>query len=105
MRLITFEEPHNHSERLGILVNLDGELLILDANYAYNRMLKGRNEGTAQKLADSMAPADMLGLLRSGRKSFDALRKVEEFALRLGLSGLSGSKKERVVFRLPEVKV
>jgi 2-keto-4-pentenoate hydratase/2-oxohepta-3-ene-1,7-dioic acid hydratase in catechol pathway len=105
MRLVTFEEPHNHSERLGILVNPDGQLLIIDANYAYNRMLKERRERSAQKLADSMAPADMLGLLRSGRKSFAALREVERFALRLGLSEFSGSKKERAVFSLPEVKV
>ena len=104
MRLVTFEEPHNHSERLGILVSLDGESLIIDANYAYNRMVKGGKERSAQKLADFI-PADMLGLLRSGRKSFDALRKVEEFTLRLGLSVLSGPKRERAIFRLPEVKV
>src|SRR3989441_8603182 len=105
MRLVTFEEPHNHSERLGILVSPDGELLIIDANYAYNRMLKGGKERSSQKLADSIASTDMPGLLRSGRKSFDALRQVERFALRLGLSGLSGPKKEKAIFRLPEVKV
>src|SRR2546428_6047070 len=105
MRLVTFEEPHDHSERLGILVSPDGESLIIDANYAYNRMLKGGKGRSSQKLADSMAPTDMLGLLRSGRKSFAALREVERFALRLGLSGLSGPKKERAIFRLPEVIV
>src|SRR5256712_4869863 len=105
MRLVTFEEPHDHSERLGILVSPDGELFIIDANYAHNRMLKGGKERSARKLADSMAPTDMLGLLRSGRKSFDTLREVERFALRLGLSGLSSPKRERAIFRLPEVKV
>ena len=104
MRLVTFEERHNHSERLGILVSPDGESLIIDANYAHNRMLKGGKGRSARKLVDFM-PADMLGLLRSGRKSFDALREVEEFALRLGFSGLSGPKKERAIFRLPEVNM
>src|SRR5713226_1490498 len=68
-------------------------------------MLKGGKERSSHKLAGSMVPADMLGLLRSGRKSFAALRELERFALRLGLSGLSGPKEEKAIFRLPEVKV
>ncbi|TLX94987.1 MAG: fumarylacetoacetate hydrolase family protein [Thaumarchaeota archaeon] len=105
MRLITFEEPYNRTERLGILVSADGESFAIDANRAHARMLKGRKKGSAQKLADSNVPPDMVGLLRSGRKSFDAMREVERFSVRLGSSGLSGPKREKAIFRLSEVKV
>ena len=98
MRLITFEEPYNRTERLGILVSADGESFAIDANRAHARMLKGRKKGSAQKLADSNVPPDMVGLLRSGRKSFDAMREVERFSVRLGSSGLSGPKREKAIF-------
>ena len=104
MRLVTFEEPYNRTERLGILVSADGESFVIDANRAYARMLKRRKKGSAQKLADNVPP-DMVGLLRSGRKSFDAIREVERFSVRLGSSGLSGPKREKAIFRLSEVKV
>src|SRR5438445_11891945 len=105
MRLITFEEPYNRTERLGILVSADGESFVIDANRAYARTLKGRKNRSAQKLADSKVPPDMLGLLRSGRKPFDCMREAQQFSARRCFSGLSVTKKENATLRPCQVKV
>ncbi len=105
MRLVTFEEPYYHRERVGILAKVSARSLVIDANYAYSRMLKDEGvNGDSRGVTDHL-PSDMLELLRSWESSLEALRRAEKFALDFGPAKLMGPRSEKAVFAFSKVKV
>jgi 2-keto-4-pentenoate hydratase/2-oxohepta-3-ene-1,7-dioic acid hydratase in catechol pathway len=102
MRVVTFEEPYYHQERLGLWLDHD---VIIDANYAYSRMLKDQGEDYPAKFADAYVPPNMISFLQGGEKSMKALRGAEKFANEVGTTNLSGPRGEQIVFSLAKVKI
>jgi 2-keto-4-pentenoate hydratase/2-oxohepta-3-ene-1,7-dioic acid hydratase in catechol pathway len=102
MRVVTFEEPYYHQERLGLWLDND---VIIDANYAYSRMLKDQGEDYPAKFADAYVPPNMISFLQGGEKSMKALRGAEKFANEVGTTNLSGPRGEQIVFSLAKVKI
>lgn len=102
LRLVTFDEPHYHRERLGIWIGKDD---VIDANFAYTRMLKDQGEDYPTRLADALVPPNLTHLLQGGRKSMDAAHQTEKFALEFGVSKLTGAYGEEAVFKFSKVKI
>jgi 2-keto-4-pentenoate hydratase/2-oxohepta-3-ene-1,7-dioic acid hydratase in catechol pathway len=106
MRLVTFEEPHHHTERLGILVTAKDNSFVIDANYAYASMLKdGRDSVYPKRVADAAVPSDILDILRAGERPMQALRETEQFVLRNDMSEMSPLDRENAVFKFSEVRI
>ncbi len=99
MRLVTYEEPRQHHERVGILASVDSRQRVIDASYAHTMMLE--DEGRSA----SPLPAEMIELLRSWKASLRALRAAERFAFKIGPTRLKGPRGEKAVFRADEVKL
>ncbi|MDA4128953.1 MAG: fumarylacetoacetate hydrolase family protein [Thaumarchaeota archaeon] len=102
MKLVTFEEPHYHRERLGFL--WDGGTVV-DANFAYARMLRNQGDDYPQRLADGLVPPDMIEFLRGGKRSMRAAQEAHEFADEYGASKLRGANEEQAVFKSSELKI
>lgn len=102
MKLVTFEEPHYHHERLGFLWNGG---TVVDANFAYARMLRNQGENYPQRFADAFVPPDMIEFLRGGQRSMQAAREADKFAEECGPSKLRGAKEEQAVFKISEVRI
>lgn len=102
MKLFTFEEPHYHRERLGLL-SAGGTLV--DANFAYARMLRNQGEDYPQRFADAFVPPEMIEFLRGGKKSMLAAREAHEFAEEYGASRLRGANEEQAVFKISDVRI
>jgi 2-keto-4-pentenoate hydratase/2-oxohepta-3-ene-1,7-dioic acid hydratase in catechol pathway len=105
MRLVTFEEPFYRSERVGVWLDGVGESRIVDLNYAYASFLK-QEEGLdyPTRLADALAPPDMLEFLKNGRRSMVAAREGERFARKIGARRITGPNGERAAFKTSEVR-
>lgn len=102
MKLVTFEEPHYHHERLGVLWQ-DGN--VVDANYAYAKMLKEGGEDYPERLAGAFAPPNMIEFLRGGKKSMEVVREANKFAEKRGASKLRGPNQEEAVFKASAVRI
>lgn len=102
MRIVTFEEPHYNRERLGLWSN-DG--VIVDANYAYARMLKDQGVDYPAPFAEAFVPPNMMGLLQGGKKSMEAARETEKFVNEVGANKLSGPFGEESIFEFSKVKI
>src|SRR6266849_6696384 len=101
MRLVTFENPVQHS-RIGA-VTADGR--IVDLNSACALHLKEKQqEGAYERLADTLVPANMRALFAGGDTSLNAARNALEFALQQR-SDVSGPRGEPVIYRSSEVKL
>ncbi len=99
MKLVTFEEPYYHRERLGIWDGLD---TVVDGNYAYARMLKDTGQDYPVPLADALVPPSMKKFLQGGKKSMEAARETEKF-VKQGI--VSGPKGEEATFRFSKVRI
>ena len=98
MKLISFEEPHYHNERLGLMI---GEETVVDANYAYGRMLSEQGDDYPQKFADAVIPPKMVSFLQGGKRSMQAAREVEKFVKGMGQKGSLARGESRAPSRLP----
>lgn len=101
MKLVTFEEPHYHNERIGIWM---GEDDVVDANYAYARMLKDQGEDYPQRFANGVVPPTMVELLEGGKRSMQAVRDSAKYAEDVG-GRVSGANDEQAVFKFSKVKI
>ena len=99
---MTFEEPHYHQERLGFWIGQDD---VVDANYAYAKMLKDQGEDYPQRFADAFVPPNLLHLLQGGNKSMNAAREALKFVEEYGVSKIQGSSGEESVFKFSKVKI
>lgn len=102
MKLVTFEEPHYHKERIGIWIEEDE---VIDANYAYARMLKDQGEDYPQRFANAVVPPSMIELLEGGKRSMQAVRDSEKFVREIGASKISGANEEEAHFNFSKVKI
>jgi 2-keto-4-pentenoate hydratase/2-oxohepta-3-ene-1,7-dioic acid hydratase in catechol pathway len=102
MRIVTFEEPYYHNERLGLWVSQEQ---IIDANYAYSRMLKDQGEDYPTPFAGAFVPPNMISFLQGGRKSMAAARETEKFVSDTGAAKMSGPFGEQAVFEFSKVKI
>jgi 2-keto-4-pentenoate hydratase/2-oxohepta-3-ene-1,7-dioic acid hydratase in catechol pathway len=102
MKLVTFEEPHYHRERLGFL--WEGGAVV-DANFAYSRMLKDQGDDYPERFADAFVPPNMIEFLRGGKKSMQAAREANQFAEKRGQSKLRGPSGEQAVFKASGVRI
>ena len=102
MRLVTFEEPHYHRERLGIWIGQDD---VVDANFAYARMLKDQGEDYPSRFAEAFVPPSLVHLLEGGKKSMEAARQAEKFVEDFGISKIVGPENEECVFKFSNVKI
>jgi 2-keto-4-pentenoate hydratase/2-oxohepta-3-ene-1,7-dioic acid hydratase in catechol pathway len=101
MRLVTFEEPHYHQERLGIWIGED----VVDANFAYAKMLSDQRDDYPQRFADGVVPPNLVYLLQGGKRSMDSVREAEKFAEDSGVSKIKGPRGEEAVFKFSNVKI
>jgi len=101
MKLVTFREPHYRHRRLGLLLGDS----VVDANYVYSRMLKDQGDDYPQRFADAVIPTDMLEFLRGGKRSMDAARGAERYAMEKGPGSLSGANEEEAVFEASAVTI
>ncbi len=101
MKLVTYEEPHYHRRRLGFWLDEN----LVDANFAYGRMLKDQGEDYPQRFADAFVPADLVQLLEGGKKSMDATRDALKFVQDYGPSKVKGPSDEEAVFKSSGVKI
>src|ERR1700719_4531004 len=101
MRLVTFEEPHYHKNRIGLWVGNDN---VVDVNYAYGRMLKDQGEDYPQRFADAFLPFDMIAFLEGGKKSMQAARDTLKF-VEDSKEQVKGPNGEEAVFKFSEVKI
>src|SRR5579872_5814193 len=101
MRLVTFEEPHYRRNRLGLWVGNDN---VVDANYAYGKMLKDQGEDYPQRFADAFVPPDMIAFLEGGKKSMHAARETLKF-VEDSNEKLRGPNDEEAVFKFTGVKI
>ncbi len=102
MKIVTFEEPHYHNERLGLWIEADN---VVDANYAYARMLQDQGEDYPSRFAAAFVPPNMIEFLEGGEKSMKAMRETEKFAKEIGVSKLKGSNDGEAVFEFSKVKI
>ncbi len=92
MRLITFEltTPLGPVRRLGLWSSHK----VLDLNLAYAALVAREEDAAfAQKLADAVLPADMLGYLRAGKRGRAAAAEVmERWTTEGNIAGLGGAR-------------
>lgn len=102
MKFVTFVEPYFKSERTGLMI----KDFVVDANMAYRRYLFDQ-EGIdyPEGIADSILPSDTYFLLKNWPKAQTELRKVEQYAGKIGLEKIEGPKGEKAVYKLQEVKL
>lgn len=104
MKLVTFEEPHYHQERLGIL--FDQDQVIVDANYAYSRLLMDQGEDYPSRFSNAYVPPSMIEVLQGGQRSMNAIRETEKFVSQIGgPSKLSGPNGEEATFQFSKVMI
>ena len=101
MKLVTFEEPHYKRERVGIWIGED----VVDANYAYARMLKDQGDDYPQRFADAFVPPDMIALLQGGKKSMTEARETSKFVEDYGVANITGANGEEAVFKFSKLKI
>lgn len=102
VKLVTFEEPYYHRERLGFLI---GSELVVDANYAYARLLSGQGEDYPDRFADAFVPPNMMDFLKGGKKSMDAARQALEFVENHGASAFRGAHGEQATFEFSHINI
>jgi 2-keto-4-pentenoate hydratase/2-oxohepta-3-ene-1,7-dioic acid hydratase in catechol pathway len=102
MKIVTFEEPYYHKERLGLWINQD---LIVDANYAYSRMLKDQGVDYPTPFADAYVPPNMLSFLQGGKKSLQAAQETEKFVKEMGPKKMTGPSNEVAIFQFSKVEL
>ena len=95
LKLVTFEEPHYHRERLGFWI---GNEHVVDANFAYARMLKDQGEDYPIRFANAFVPPHLLRVLQGGKKSMNALRETLKFVEDTWPTKISGPLEEESVF-------
>jgi 2-keto-4-pentenoate hydratase/2-oxohepta-3-ene-1,7-dioic acid hydratase in catechol pathway len=81
LKLVTFVEPYYKQERVGFLV----ELKVVDVNYTYSAFLaeeENEDEDEAQRIANIETPPSILGTIRGGQRSMDAVKKCYSFVRR-----------------------
>jgi 2-keto-4-pentenoate hydratase/2-oxohepta-3-ene-1,7-dioic acid hydratase in catechol pathway len=104
LRLVTFEEPFYHNERLGLWLDGKGKNRVVDLNYAYAALLGREGLDYPTKLADALTPPDMLEFLRIWPRSLGAAREAERFVTKVGPERIQGARGERASFRQGEIK-
>ena len=102
MKLVTFQEPHYHRPRLGLLT--EGGWVV-DANYAYASFLSKQGEDYPERFADAFVPPDMINFLKGGKKSMDAARQALSLAEKQGAPEFRGANDEQASFKFSEVKI
>jgi 2-keto-4-pentenoate hydratase/2-oxohepta-3-ene-1,7-dioic acid hydratase in catechol pathway len=102
MKVVTFEEPYYHNERLGLWTDTNQ---VVDANYAYSRMLKDQGDDYPERFADAFVPPNMISFLQGGEKSLKALRETEKYVREIGGSKILGSNGEQASFDFSKLKI
>ncbi len=99
---MTFEEPHYKRERLGFWIGADD---VVDANYAYARMLKDQGEDFPERFADAFVPSKMISFLQGGKKSMTAARDALKYSQDYGLQKIEGPNGEETLFQFTKLKI
>lgn len=102
MKIVTFEEPHYHNERLGLWIGQDR---IVDSNYSYARMLKDQGDDYPSRFAAAFVPPNMIEFLQGGEKSMKAMRETEKFVNEIGVTKLAGPNGEETTFEISKVRI
>lgn len=102
MRLVTFVEPYYRQERLGFWV---GESDVVDANFAYAKMLKDQGEDYPDRFAQAFVPPSLIELLRGGKKSMSAAREALDYVEKSSLSRVAGPEGEIATFKFSEIEI
>ena len=99
MKLVTYQEPYYHQQRLGLLLGDN----VVDAHFVYARILKEAGDDYPQRYADAVVPHSMMDFLRGGMRSMQAAGESEKHALEEGVDSLKGANGEEAVFEVKDV--
>ena len=100
MKLCTFEVATQVGRRQRVGVYVDGR--IVDVNFATAWRQQQKDEPEPQRLADALAPANMLDFLRAGPRALHAARDA---ASGWGAACPSGVNGETLIYREAEVRL
>ena len=100
MKLCTFEVATHVGRRQRVGVYVDGR--IIDVNFATAWRQQQKDEPEPQRLADALAPANMLDFLRAGPRALHAARNA---ASGWGAACPSGVNGETLIYREAEVRL
>lgn len=103
MKIVTFEEPHYHNERLGLW--LDGGPVV-DANLGFAGMLK-EEQGVdyPSRFAAAFVPPNMTEFLEGGEKSMQAMHDLSKFIIKKGATNVTGPEGEAIRFDYSKLKI
>jgi 2-keto-4-pentenoate hydratase/2-oxohepta-3-ene-1,7-dioic acid hydratase in catechol pathway len=90
VKLVTYREPYYGQERVGILEQVSGEEVVIDASRA---------------LKDVIIPKTMLGILTKGEDAMTALREARARSMKLSGVSFSKLKRANVAFSSDKVKL
>lgn len=98
MKLLTFEvlSPVGWQRRLGV----SGVVGTVDLNFAVAYLLARQGDPQPYRIADAVAPADLLEFLRGGARAIRWAREAVELAL-----PETGERGERIVYQADEVRL
>src|SRR5262245_65219742 len=99
MKLVTYS--HRGVQRVGLLEREH----VIECNRAYTVLLAQRGDPRAEAMAESLVPADMIGILEAGERALAAIREAEGY-VREGLGSgeqADGLKRNGVMFTRSEV--
>jgi len=103
LKLVTYVEPFYRQERIGFLQDDK----VVDVTLAYALFLADEDYPEPYDLSSSVVPASMLGLLRGGERSIQAVRDAGKHvnALMQKNSELAGPHGETMIFDVSAVKL
>jgi 2-keto-4-pentenoate hydratase/2-oxohepta-3-ene-1,7-dioic acid hydratase in catechol pathway len=90
VKLVTYLEPYYNQERVGILEEIGGEEVVIDAS---------------RVLRDKILPKTMLGVLTRGEDAMNSLREARARAMKLSRNSFSKLKQANVAFSADKVKL
>jgi 2-keto-4-pentenoate hydratase/2-oxohepta-3-ene-1,7-dioic acid hydratase in catechol pathway len=90
VKLVSYLEPYYRQERVGLLEQIDGEEVVIDANRA---------------LPDQRFPDSMLGVLAEWKDTLPALREASARLMKLGRASFSKMKQANAAFSADKVKL
>src|SRR5207247_11429478 len=100
MKLCTFEVATHVGRRQRVGVYVDGRIIDVNFTTAWRQQQKGEPE--PQRLADALAPANMLDFLRAGPRALHAARTA---ASGWGAARPSGGDGETLIYREAAVRL
>jgi 2-keto-4-pentenoate hydratase/2-oxohepta-3-ene-1,7-dioic acid hydratase in catechol pathway len=90
VKLVTYQEPYYNQQRVGLLEQIDGEEVVIDANRA---------------LPDQKFPDTMLDVLAQWRDTLPALKEARARLVKLGRNSFSKMKQTNAAFNADSVKL